>query len=36
MRYEEFAALFPQVEHEALHLEMRDSYGTEDEIDLGK
>jgi hypothetical protein len=32
MRYEEFTALFPQVEHEALHLEMRDSYGTEAEI----
>ena len=32
LRYEEFAALFPQVKHEALHLEMRDSYGTETEI----
>lgn len=30
--YQEFAALFPQVKHEALHLEMRDSYGTEAEI----
>ena len=32
LRYEEFAALFPQVKREALHLEMRDSYGTEAEI----
>ena len=32
LRYEEFAALFPQLKHEALHLEMRDSYGTETEI----
>jgi hypothetical protein len=32
LRYEEFGALFPRVELEALHLEMRDSYGTEDEI----
>ena len=32
LRYEEFAALFPQVKREALHLEMRDSYGTETEI----
>lgn len=30
--YEEFAALFPQVRREALHLEMRDAYGTEAEI----
>ena len=30
--YTEFAALFPEVKHEALHLEMRDSYGTEAEI----
>ena len=32
LRYEEFAALFPQLKHEALHPEMRDSYGTETEI----
>lgn len=32
LRYAEFAALFPQVKREALHLEMRDSYGTEAEI----
>src|SRR5713101_7968650 len=32
LRYEEFAALFPQVKREALHLEMRDSDGTETEI----
>ena len=32
LQYKEFAALFPQVKHEALHLEMRDSYGTEAEI----
>jgi hypothetical protein len=31
LRYKEFAALFPQVKREALHLEMRDSYGTEAE-----
>ena len=30
--YTEFAALFPQVKNEALHLELRDSYGTEAEI----
>jgi hypothetical protein len=30
--YTEFAALFPRVKDEALHLEMRDSYGTEAEI----
>ena len=30
--YEEYAALFPQVKREALHLEMRDCYGTEAEI----
>jgi hypothetical protein len=32
LRYGEFADLFPQVKREALHLEMRDSYGTEAEI----
>ncbi len=32
LRYEEYAALFPQVKREALHLEMRDCYGTEAEI----
>jgi len=32
LRYEEYAALFPQVKRQALHLEMRDCYGTEAEI----
>ncbi len=32
LRYEEFAALFPLVKREALHLEMWDCYGTEAEI----
>jgi hypothetical protein len=32
LQYAEFAALFPRVKREALHLEMRDSYGTEAEI----
>jgi hypothetical protein len=32
LSYDDFSALFPQVKHEALHLEMRDSYGTEAEI----
>lgn len=29
---EEFQALFPEVEREALHMNMRDSYGTETEL----
>ena len=32
LSYEEFDALFDQFEREALHLEMRDSYGTEIEL----
>jgi hypothetical protein len=32
LSYDDFSALFPQVKREALHLEMRDSYGTEAEI----
>lgn len=32
LSYEEFHALFPQVKREALHLNMRDSYGTETEL----
>ena len=32
LSYDDFSALFPKVRHEALHLEMRDSYGTEVEI----
>jgi Family of unknown function (DUF6879) len=32
LSYDEFSALFRQVQREALHLEMRDSYGTEAEI----
>jgi hypothetical protein len=32
LSYKDFSALFPQVRREALHLEMRDSYGTEAEI----
>jgi len=32
LSYEDFSGLFQQVKHEALHLEMRDSYGTEAEI----
>jgi hypothetical protein len=32
LSYAEFDALFPQVKREALHLEMRDAYGTETEI----
>jgi hypothetical protein len=32
LSYEEFAALFPQVKREAVHLELRDCYGTEAEV----
>ena len=32
LSYDDFSALFPKVKREALHLEMRDSYGTEAEI----
>ena len=32
LSYDDFSALFPQVRHEALHLEMRDAYGTEAEV----
>jgi hypothetical protein len=32
LSYDDFSALFPQVKRDALHLEMRDSYGTETEI----
>ena len=32
LSYDDFDALFPKVKREALHLEMRDSYGTEAEI----
>jgi hypothetical protein len=32
LSYDEFSALFPKVRREALHLEMRDSYGTEAEL----
>ena len=32
LSYDDFSALFPQVKREALHLEMRDSYGTEAEV----
>ncbi len=32
LSYDAFSALFQQVKREALHLEMRDSYGTEAEI----
>ena len=32
LSYDDFSALFPKVRREALHLEMRDSYGTEAEI----
>lgn len=32
LSYADFSALFPQVKREALHLEMRDSYGTEAEL----
>ena len=32
LSYDDFNALFPKVKREALHLEMRDSYGTEAEI----
>jgi hypothetical protein len=32
LSYDDFSALFPKVRHEALHLEMRDSYGTAVEI----
>jgi hypothetical protein len=32
LSYGDFNALFPKVKREALHLEMRDSYGTEVEI----
>jgi hypothetical protein len=32
LSYDDFSTLFSQVKREALHLEMRDSYGTEAEI----